>query len=319
MLRRARIPVSSCGNIFGPYSSDQGVFIDLRAPKQTGIVDAHGNPCKGYRSQIREISGLRSDGCSNGQPGNLPWPQLSSATAIPTPYQIFHLEKDAIYSKRHFYELVKVYHPDRYIPEQNLLDQRPLSSAVRNERYRLVVAANDILSDPVKRSAYDRYGSGWERHEGFKSSKYSPHYRYHPKWSGFDTYDSPMRNATWEDWERWYQRHNRQKQEPVYFSNGTFLSLVVILAAVAGTRQAKLMGDSSLASLEQFEAMTKECNKIIQGRRSASREFDNKYDRLQRFLDSRAPHGNDMLQPTDDIHTNLLPPPESWTANENKE
>lgn len=319
MLKRARIPLSSCGNIFGPYSPDQGVFIDLGATKQTGIVDAHVHLYKRYGSQRREVSGLRSNGCSNGQPGKLPWPELSSATAIPTPYQIFHLEKEAIYSKRRFYELVKVYHPDRYISEQTLSNQRPLSSAVRNERYRLVVAANDILSDPVKRSAYDRYGSGWERHGDFKAPKYSPYHRYHPKWSGFDTDDSPMRNATWEDWERWYQRHGRKKQEPVYCSNGTFLSLVIILAGLAGARQAKLMGDSSLASFEQFEAMTKECNKTIQGRKSASREFDNKYDRLQRFLESRAPSGNDMLQPSNGSQTNLLPPPESWTANENKE
>ena len=310
MFKRARIPLASYGNILSPNASDPSVFVDPRAPRHIEIMRAHDPQCKRRNPQIRGFASVRSDSCSSSHTGNLSWPELSSATAIPTPYQIFQLDKNALYSKHRFYELVKLYHPDRHYSEQSLSDRSPLSSDVRIERYRLVVAANDILSDPVKRSAYDRYGLGWGRHTEAPRSKYKPSYRHHTKWSGHYTDESPMKNATWEDWERWYQRHNREKQEPIYFSNGTFLSMIIALATIVGVLQGNQMGQSSIVSLAQVEALTEECNKNIQSRRIASREFDNKYERLQSFLESRAPHENGILEQKDEVQTRLLPPPE---------
>ncbi len=300
MFKRPRISLSSYGNIFSPYASNQGVSTDCRTASQTDSVSAHAHTSRRWKSHTHGSSNERCDSRSHGQPGNLPWPQLSSRTTIPTPYQIFHLDKDAIYTKRRFYELVKIYHPDRHISEKAISEMSSISSEERIERYRLVVAANDILSDPAKRSAYDRYGSGWGRHIDTRSQTRHSGFYYSTRPSGFDTYDSPMRNATWEDWERWYQRHNREKQEPVYFSNGTFLSMISVLAALAGVMQAKQMGEASFASLEQVEATTQECSKHLQSRRTASRELDNRNDRVQRFLESRSPYGNATLGPMDD-------------------
>ena len=256
---------------------------------------------------------MRSDHCSKCQSGHLSWPELTPATAIPTPYQIFHLDKNAIYSKQRFYELVKVYHPDRHLSEPSPSEITSLSSEVRIERYRLIVAANDILSDPVKRSAYDRYGSGWgEVTRENSRPRYNSSYRHHTKWSGFYADDSPMKNATWEDWERWYQRRDRENQrEPVYFSHGTFLSMAIALASLVGILQAKHMGATSFAPRSHVEAMTGECNKNLQDRRTVSLESDNHNHRLQRFLESRAPHADGMLEPKDDIPAKLLSPPES--------
>lgn len=310
MFKRASITLSSHAHILSSNACDQGPFIDRRAPKHSDNMKAHAHPYKRWKHQIRGFADVRSDHCSKSQTGHLRWPELTPATAVPTPYQIFHLDQNAIYSKRRFYELVKVYHPDRYLSKSSLSENIPLSNDVRIERYRLVVAANDILSDPVKRSAYDRCGLGWERNIAKSRPKYDSNYRHRTKWSGFHADDSPMRNATWEDWERWYQRHNREKQEPVHFSNAAFLSMVVALASVVGVMQAKLMGATSFISLGQVEAMTGECNKNIQSRRTVSREFDSKHDRLQRFLESRAPHGDGMLEPKEDIQTKLLSPPE---------
>lgn len=310
MFKRARIPLVSYGNILSPNASDQGVFIDPRAPRHTEKMRAHDHPCKRWNPQIRGFANVRSDSCSSSHTGNPSWPELSSATTVPTPYQIFQLDKNATYSKHRFYELVKLYHPDRHHSEQSLSDRSPISSDVRIERYRLVVAANDILSDPVKRSAYDRYGLGWGRHTEAPRSKYNTSYRHHTKRSRYYTDESPMKNATWEDWERWYQRHSRGKQEPIFFSNGTLLSMIVALAALVGAMQGRQMGESSFVPLAHVEAVTKECNKNIRSRRTASREFDNKYERLHSFLESRAPHGNGMLEPKDDVQTRLLPPPD---------
>lgn len=77
-----------------------------------------------------------------------------------SPYAIPDLqsEEGSSYSKRRFYELVKLYHPDRHNHD---ISTYGLSYATKLEKNRLVVAANEILSDPVKGSAYDCYGAGW--------------------------------------------------------------------------------------------------------------------------------------------------------------
>lgn len=315
MLRRTCIPLFSHGHILSSSAGDQGSFTDRRTFKHIDNLNAHAHSHKRWKHQIRGLADIRSDQCSQSQSGHLPWPELTPSTAIPTPYQIFHLDKKAVYSKKHFYELVKIYHPDRHLSESSLSDQTPLPSNVRIERYRLVVAANDILSDPVKRDAYDRYGSGWGKNIEKAHSRYdsSYHYRYcyHTKWSGFYADDSPMKNATWEDWERWYQRHNREKQESVHFSHETFLFMAIALASLVGVLQAKRMGATSFASPAHFDTMTGACNKNIQSRRSISLESESNQHRLQRFLESRAPHADGIIEPKDDIPTKLLSPPES--------
>ena len=90
---------------------------------------------------------------------HFPWPASASQGKLPTPYEILKLRKGSPYNKRSFYELVKIYHPDRAIPSHVRSDICP--HPIRLERYRLIVAAHTILSDPSKRSAYDRWGAGW--------------------------------------------------------------------------------------------------------------------------------------------------------------
>ena len=66
------------------------------------------------------------------------------------------MKDDAIYSKTRFHELVKLYHPDMSPGKSEDIPRQ-----VKIERYRLIVAAHTILSDPTRRSAYDRFGAGW--------------------------------------------------------------------------------------------------------------------------------------------------------------
>lgn len=323
MLKRASVPLTSHAHILSSYAGDQGAFIDRRASKRIDETKTHARLFKRRNYQIRGFADIRTEQCSESQSEHLAWPETTPATVIPTPYQIFHLDKNAIYPKKHFYELVKLYHPDRHLSEPNLSEKTPLSRDVRNERYRLVVAANEILSDPVKRSAYDKYGSGWgenmkkSRSETVSNYHYRYHYRYryryHAKWSGFYADDSPMKNATWEDWERWYQRHNQETHRPsVHFSHESFLFMAVALASLVGVLQAKQMGATSFASpAVHFDSMTGECNKNIESRRAISRESESNHHRLHRFLESRAPHGGGTLKPKDDIPPRLLSPPDS--------
>ena len=76
---------------------------------------------------------------------NMPGRNRLAARRHPTPYQIFEMKTNGVYSKARFYELVKVYHPDRGNGKDEALPRH-----IKMERYRLIVAANHILADPYQ-------------------------------------------------------------------------------------------------------------------------------------------------------------------------
>ena len=211
---------------------------------------------RSQRSQRRrEYATVHHDSGNGGSdPQSYQWPKISN----PSPYEILGIHRGATYTKRRFYELVKIYHPDRH-------DQNPslhnLPQNTKLERYRLIVAANDLLSDPDKRRLYDSHGIGWTP-TGTNSSSYQDResmrranrtWRHNPQ--------SAAHNATWEDWERWYQSHHsdpnaqpgsqqqqqyqyyyqrqhfRNQPKPMYMSNGMFASLVVMMCMIGALAQ----------------------------------------------------------------------------------
>lgn len=114
--------------------------------------------------QTRPINGPVLDSsttrrCSTSQPSSrrsdilLTWPVNDS----PTPYEVMGMEPSNSYSKSRFYSLVKLYHPDSLVSPAS----KNLTKEERLVRYRLIVDAHLILSDDLKRSAYDQYGLGW--------------------------------------------------------------------------------------------------------------------------------------------------------------
>ncbi|KJZ78740.1 hypothetical protein HIM_02131 [Hirsutella minnesotensis 3608] len=83
-----------------------------------------------------------------------PWP----TTATPSPYEVLNIEPNSRYSKTNFRRLVKLYHPD-LCRDAHATTNVPRATCL--ERYRLVVAANELLGDLGKRRAYDAYNVGW--------------------------------------------------------------------------------------------------------------------------------------------------------------
>ena len=164
------------------------------------------------------------------------WPTAQN----PTPYDIFNQKKSAPYSKTKFYELVKLYHPDRH----HHTAHHGIARAMKLERYRLIIAANDILCDPVKRRAYDLYGAGW----GDKSDMQNDYRAAERSWR--QQPGSAANNATWEDWEQWYQQRDGKKQEPLYMSNGGFVIVIVMFVLIGGWGQATRAGAHSLYIVE---------------------------------------------------------------------
>ena len=231
-----------------------------------------------------------SNGTSRHNHASHCWPEVTSADAIPTPYQIFNQKRGSKYSKLRFYELVKLYHPDRH---DHITDDG-LSYATKLERYRLVVAANDILSDPIKRNAYDRYGTGWNDFTGMdmsngqaaSSNKYGTYTN--RGWKANP--GSPMHNATWEDWERWYQRDAGGPQRETFSSNSVFVSLIMIAAAAGFVGQVTRVESHTLTALEQREAMHISVAEDLRRRRQeANAANSNRDERILSFLNQRGP------------------------------
>ncbi|PQE14435.1 hypothetical protein CJF30_00007014 [Rutstroemia sp. NJR-2017a BBW] len=223
--------------------------------------------------------------------------------------KIFNQKKGSPYSKRRFYELVKLYHPDRYDHESA---GDGLSYETKLSRYRLIIAANDILSDPVKRGAYDRYGAGWN---GLPEIL-DPRDRSHPSaaWGNQTKYGwpggpgDPSRNATWEDWERWYQRDAKGAQEPQFVSNTAFVLIIVIFAALGGIGQATRVENYSLTFLEQRDALhSKMSRELNQRRRETTTGFGSREERINSFLRQRDPIGYGVTDPRDEAYRKLLP------------
>ncbi|KAI9777715.1 MAG: hypothetical protein M1839_008634 [Geoglossum umbratile] len=230
--------------------------------------------------------------------GDLRWPELS-ANVVPTPYQIFNQNKDAPYSKQRFYELVKLYHPDRNgHTEGNCLSNCGVSRAVGLERYRLVVAANSILSDPIKRDAYDRYGAGWN---GLPEVRGHGNNGDNPASDGWGERGSPSQNATWEDWERWYGRDAQGPQSPQIFSNSAFLSLVVFLSILGGIAQATRAENSSMNYLEERYRLHDEMSKdLMKRRRETTISAGKREQKILNFLKMRDPVGFGVAEPLEE-------------------
>ncbi|KAL9095510.1 MAG: hypothetical protein Q9165_002381 [Trypethelium subeluteriae] len=188
------------------------------------------------------------------------------------------------------------------ILQQNSNPHHAISESTRLERYRLIVSAHNILSDPLKRRAYDRYGAGWAGEPELHRSDLD---RRHPRSSPFS--HDPMYNATWEDWERWYAREAASSssssssstsdsttspppppQTPVYISNLSFLILIMMLAGLGGVGQATRADGFSATFLEQRDRAHDRASKELRRVRREAKERPRE-ERVERFLEDRDP------------------------------
>jgi curved DNA-binding protein CbpA len=236
-------------------------------------------------SIIRDYVSIASDHPKK----HISWPSNASFT----PYDIFQLDRNAPYSKLRFYELAKIYHPDRPTNGHPLI--RDLSPDVRLHRYRLIVAAHEILSDPVKRAEYDRSGTGWHGHPNFPRRQ-----AMHTDWN-----DPIFRNATWEDWENWRSREKTPPQATV--SNGTFASFIVLLTVVGVIAQASRLGQYRSEYEQRIQESTARSARFLESRRLQSSNQSNSSEaRMQQFLIRRDPSGSGLKDEEEDTYHKAL-------------
>ncbi|KAL7918786.1 hypothetical protein ACQKWADRAFT_231972 [Trichoderma austrokoningii] len=165
------------------------------------------------------------------------WPK----SPRPTPYEVLGVSKTAAYDKRRFYDVVKLYHPDTHDHQGSPSSSSSSSSsshAIRLERYRMIVAANELLSNASKRRMYDAYGLGWSHGDGITTLRDIDRNWRHQQ-------GSAANNATWEDWEHWRDAQAGKAGEPVFMSHGAFATIVVMFCVVGAIAQTNRAESSS--------------------------------------------------------------------------
>ena len=249
---------------------------------------------------------------------NMHWPGPKAHSTTPTPYEIFELDRGAVYSKRKFYELVKIYHPDRNSHDGS--SGLGITHVEMLERYRLVVLANEILSDPVKRRAYDSYGAGWNEVHGGRGRTSTRHTRGYYSATGDKPYghgvgcdSSPFSNATWEDWERWYRRAQGPTKQQAYQGNyinpNAFASFVILMAVVTGIAQATRAGQYSGSLDEKAKECTAEASRFLTSR--VEHYNENKLSssgRIKHFLEKRDPSRDGLRQEEEETYRKYFAP-----------
>ncbi|KAK4102403.1 hypothetical protein N658DRAFT_495110 [Parathielavia hyrcaniae] len=275
LLKKPLFSSSGLLSSFGPSTS----VIPPCWPPGHRATQGRGRHCRTYASLHDEKQ--------NYEPV---WP-LSSH---PTPYEIFGLAREAPYSKARYFQLAKLYHPDR----GHHTSHDGLPHLTKLERYRLVVAANEILSDPRKKRLYDLYGSGW----GDRSDSHTGH-RAADRAS---RQDPIMNNATWEDWERYYQHGSSgEKQEQVFTSNITFVAVISAVLIVGTWSQMTRAGTNSVSLMEMRDRQHAAISKELRECRNQRRGLD-KDARVQEFVRQREmdrwaydPPGHGLPDPSD--------------------
>ncbi|OAA65252.1 Heat shock protein DnaJ [Niveomyces insectorum RCEF 264] len=218
----------------------------------------------------------------------LPWP----TTPDPTPYDVLHQTKGAPYVKTRFYELAKQYHPDRHLHAPAPLHH--LSAATRLERYRLVVAANDILSDPDKRRLYDRYGTGWG--DGPAEDAHNTACRAAEQaWR--QQANTASGNATWEDWERWNKARNSNgpgsASQAAPPSNVGFVLTVLLFVFLGGWGRLAHAASSPPRLLEAHDQQHQAISRTLQEQQCETAQLSRE-DRVGSFLVRRVGSGYDL-------------------------
>ncbi|KAJ4291179.1 J domain-containing protein 1 [Kalmusia sp. IMI 367209] len=230
---------------------------------------------------------------------DLAWPEAEVPHRSPTPYQILGCSKRGQYTKHRFYSLVKLYHPDRCATSSPIAH---LPHAVRLERYRLLVAAHTILSDDAKRKAYDTWGLGWPGHHHHTPARPPQH-----TWASEQrqwTYD-PRYNATWEDWERWYQRESgTEGAEPraLYMTNFAFVSLIFAIVTLGGIMQGTRANVLTSSAMEHSQRIHREASMELARSKRATMSGD-RNERIRTFLEHR-----EAVHAGEDAYHRLLPP-----------
>lgn len=94
-------------------------------------------------------------------------------------------------------------------------------------------------------------------------------------------------NATWEDWERWYEeRDGKKKQEPVFMSNELFVVAICAIAIVGSMGQARRASTTSMNIVDMQDRRHESINQGMRERQGQLSSLD-RHGRIENFLRQR--------------------------------
>ncbi|PYI04650.1 hypothetical protein BO78DRAFT_420394 [Aspergillus sclerotiicarbonarius CBS 121057] len=226
----------------------------------------HCSPVRTLHGEARSSHAPRSS--------SLPWPSPSDLT----PYNILGLQPGDPYNKGTFYDLDKIYHPDRYqtVPSD-------LPPTIREHRYRLVVAAHELLSNPHKRLTYDHYGVGWG----------GAHGRGPPRAAGVSRYD-----------------HHNTSHESSAREADIFVPhprLVVLLLVIAFFLQSCLFVVQAQKAEIHARQLHEQSQRLLDRRRSRAAGLRALAAQFERFLLKRDPTGLGLTRREETTYREILP------------
>lgn len=286
LSRKPAILLSSYNAIYCPVSSHR--------PAPAGAAGCTTSCRPSFARSYAQHAALDD---AHGRESDLSWPEAVHPHRSPTPYQILSCKRGQAYTKHRFYALVKLYHPDRSDTSSPVAH---LPHHVRLERYRLLVAAHTLLSDDSKRKAYDAWGLGWAGHH--QTPTHASQHSWTPDQRQW-THD-PQYNATWEDWERWYQRESGTEGETrdFYVSNFAFVSLVVAIVTIGGVMQGTRASVFGTSVMEQRDRIHREASMELARSKHATLSGD-RNERIKTFLEHR-----EATLTGEEAYQRLLPP-----------
>ncbi|KAM5351795.1 hypothetical protein ACJ41O_004518 [Fusarium nematophilum] len=271
-LNKSAILLCSCN----PFPAVSGIPVLPSITSSRDTRPRYATPSSATIDRQRRYSTVNHGHRGSSSHNDVPeWPK----TTYPSPYEIFAMKNDAPYTKNRFYQLVKLYHPDRH---SHASDIHHIPHATRLERYRLIVAANDLLSDPSKRRMYDDHGLGWTGgrpqtlNEAVRNADRAWRYQ-----AG-----SAANNATWEDWERWYDARDGKPKDPLYMSNGLFATLVVVMCMIGAFAQMSRAEQSGAEYMEMKNQSNVAIGQQV-ARRTTVAAGRSKDERVDMFLRDR--------------------------------
>ncbi|ODV77565.1 uncharacterized protein CANTADRAFT_97202 [Suhomyces tanzawaensis NRRL Y-17324] len=223
-----------------------------------------------------------------------PWPSSKD----PTPYEIFDMEDGGKSTlemnqqlKSTYLKYVKLYHPD---VAHDVADKsgRILSGEAKRIRFDQIQNAYDILKDPRRRVAYNRYyNSKWDPHtlfdpgmrEEFSKANFQAFRKAqsHRNAYSFNRNEQFWHAGTWEDYYRMKYKKEPPTKEEIDRNKIKILIGVVIFGALAFSLQFMM----ALERVNEYQHKTRVMNmKLMQDLRG---DDANKLERMQHFLDTR--------------------------------
>lgn len=320
------------------YTCIQQLSLSSPQPASTTPTPSfsHYSSSRSYASTASSTSSHNA----NNQNNNdllLNWPTIE----CPTPYEIFHLSWSETVDKKllksHFHRLAKVYHPDSLSSSLSTSDPKNTksnnnngfasfkSSSLKNdkrsgtvyknaagqssepdlraERFKLIVAAYNILKDDFKRKEYDMYNKGWATqrrssatYSGTAGSQAGPRstYAYHgrdfSRGTKFKT-DFTDQDDPWASYHSDYRDHMR-RQDPEYHRQQweTHKKMVYLLSFGSFVVAIIQFGWLSRRAQKDQVYRNKESKKALDNVYMATSNYgygEGKQDRIDRFLAQR--------------------------------